>query len=30
MTLREYTGPADPSDPTQPSTFKIAKTLALA
>jgi hypothetical protein len=29
VTLREYTGPADPSDPTQPSTFKIAKTLAL-
>ena len=25
VTLREYTGPADPSDPTQPSTFKIAR-----
>ena len=25
VTLREYTGPADPSDPTQASTFKIAR-----
>ena len=25
VTLKEYTGPADPSDPTQPSTFKIAR-----
>jgi hypothetical protein len=25
VTLREYTGPADPSDPTQPSTFKVAR-----
>lgn len=25
MVLKEYTGPADPSDPTQPSTFKIAR-----
>lgn len=25
VTLREYTGPADSEDPTQPSTFKIAR-----
>ncbi len=25
VVLKEYTGPADPSDPTQPSTFKIAR-----
>lgn len=25
MVLKEYTGPADPGDPTQPSTFKIAR-----
>ena len=25
VTLKEYTGPADPNDPTQPSTFKIAR-----
>lgn len=25
VTLREYTGPADPSDPDAPSTFKISK-----
>jgi hypothetical protein len=25
VTLREYTGPADPSDPDSPSTFKVAK-----
>ncbi|WP_338442350.1 hypothetical protein VZG28_05095 [Synechococcus elongatus IITB4] len=24
VTLREYTGPADPNDPTQPSTFKVS------
>ena len=25
VVLKEYTGPADPGDPTQPSTFKIAR-----
>lgn len=25
VTLKEYTGPADPSDPTAPSTFKVAR-----
>jgi hypothetical protein len=25
VTLREYTGPADPSDPDSPSTFKVSK-----
>jgi len=25
VVLKEYTGPADPADPTQPSTFKIAR-----
>ena len=25
VTLKEYTGPADPGDPTSPSTFKIAR-----
>ena len=25
VTLREYTGPADPRDTTQPSTFKVAR-----
>jgi hypothetical protein len=25
VTLKEYTGPADPNDPSQPSTFKVAR-----
>jgi len=30
VSLREYTGPADPNNANLPSTFKIAKTLAVA
>ena len=28
VTLKEYTGPADPTDTSAPSTFKVAKPLA--
>lgn len=30
VNLKEYTGPADPTDTSAPSTFKVAKPLALA
>ena len=30
VSLREYTGPADPNNSNLPSTFKIAKSLAVA